>query len=521
MILTKRLVALLSVFSVALAAKDSDYYPPGMTNPNVKQEMYWKDAVNVLQDLDQFESLHILYHGCVYVFLISQQSYAFALHVPGSLGAQLLSLRWSLYGPRYGTGESYEYNQNGGGGGGESNGCGGDGGEYFWYMGRTQCFRANVAFSLYGILEGQSHSGKACQKSTYINSFFTTYGVESFGGPLGLGVDTANSYCTTQEAAEDQDKYYDAGKIDDDYLSDNVQFINYMAYTSIGTGCAAGKFVTDKYTGAFCHGDLYQETVDTLDSFNAAIESLGCTQIYSSSSRRELQEYQKYDFAEMDAVKILSCSTVCDIRQYPKDCPDPYGKKMEYTKNLERALSQTSITTASHNPMQIVTYVFAGLFAVAGLLFVAAAYNVRRKAVRKPQDSADGVFRVSNSPTRRVPSGRAVAATPLPKSSTPPPKSSTPPPVLSSDSVTSADSSEFWTVPTSLSQVASKLKAKIETYTESGPQSEEPTPPRNATAAQTSEPTVPSTEFIEGTSEPATKKTRLAAFTRRLFGKKH
>jgi hypothetical protein len=433
-----------------------------------------------------------------------------------------------MYGPRYGTGESYEYNQDGGGGGDdvrESHGCGGDGGQYFWYMGRTQCFRANVAFSLYGILEGQSHSGKACQKSTYINSFFTSYGVESFGGPLGLGVDTANSYCTTQEADEGQDKYYDAGKIDDDYLSDNVQFINYMAYTSIGTGCAAGRFVTDKYTGAFCHGDLYQETVDTLDSFNAAIESLGCTQIYSSSRRRELQEYQNYDFAEMDAVKILSFSTVCDIRQYPDDCPDPYGKKIQYTQNLERALSQTSITTVPHKAMQIVTYIFAGLFAFAGLLFMAAAYNVRRKAVRKPQDSADGVFRVSSSPTRRVPSERVVDSTPLPKSSTPPPKLSTPPPtsstpILSSQSVASADSSEFWTVPTSLSKAASQLKAKIEFFTEGGSQPEEPTPSRSTTAAQTSQLTVPSTELIEGTSEPTTRKTRLAAFTRRLFGKK-
>jgi hypothetical protein len=429
-----------------------------------------------------------------------------------------------MYGPRYGTGESYEYNQNGGGGGGgdvrESNGCGGDGGQYFWYMGRTQCFRANVAFSLYGILKDQSHSGKACQKGTYINSFFTTYGVESFGGPLGLGVDTANSYCTTQEADDGQDKYYDAGKIDDDYLSGNVQFINYMAYTSVGTGCAAGRFVTDKYTGAFCHGDLYQETVDTLDSFNTAIESLGCTQIYSSSSRRELQEYQDYNFAEMEAVKILSFSTVCDIRQYPNDCPDPYGKKIEYTKNLERSLSQSSITNSSHNPMQVVTYVFAGLFAFAGLVFMAAAYNVRRKSLRKPQDPADGVFRVSKSKRER-----SVAATPPPRSITPPPRSITPPtsstPVLSDQSIASTDSNEFWTVPSSLSQVASQIKAKIESFTESGSQAEEPTPSRNATAAQTSQFTVSSTEFVEGTSEPAKKKTRLAAFTRRLFGKKN
>jgi hypothetical protein len=65
--LIKVLTVVAIVLSVSLADKDSDYYPPGVSNPNVRQKMYWNDAVNVLQDLDQFESLHILYHGCVYV----------------------------------------------------------------------------------------------------------------------------------------------------------------------------------------------------------------------------------------------------------------------------------------------------------------------------------------------------------------------------------------------------------------------------------------------------------------------
>ena len=50
------------------AAQDSAYYP-GFTNPNVDagDEMYYRDAVNVLQDLlnGEFSELYIKYHGCV------------------------------------------------------------------------------------------------------------------------------------------------------------------------------------------------------------------------------------------------------------------------------------------------------------------------------------------------------------------------------------------------------------------------------------------------------------------------
>ena len=77
---------------------------------------------------------------------------------------------------------------------------------YFWYMGHTQCFKANVAYSLYGVLKSDSSAGSStaatCNKHTYINSFFTTFGPESFTGPLGLGVDTINSYCSTDQEKE-------------------------------------------------------------------------------------------------------------------------------------------------------------------------------------------------------------------------------------------------------------------------------------------------------------------------------
>ncbi len=60
--------SLLTTSRVVMAAQDSAYYPPGLANPLVAEdEMYYRDAVNVLQDLydGKFSALYIKYHGCV------------------------------------------------------------------------------------------------------------------------------------------------------------------------------------------------------------------------------------------------------------------------------------------------------------------------------------------------------------------------------------------------------------------------------------------------------------------------
>ena len=51
---------------VAHGAQDSAYYP-GFTNPNTEDDMYYREAVNVIQDVEdgQFDSLYIKYHSCV------------------------------------------------------------------------------------------------------------------------------------------------------------------------------------------------------------------------------------------------------------------------------------------------------------------------------------------------------------------------------------------------------------------------------------------------------------------------
>jgi hypothetical protein len=394
--------------------------------------------------------------------------------------------RWSKYGGRYGNNQDYDGEQNIN----INNGCGGDGGEYFWYLGQTQCFRANAAYSLYGVLKGASHSGHFCQRSTYINSFFTTYGIESFGGPLGLDIDTANSYCTTQEPENGQNEYY-VDEIDDDYLSSNVEFINYQAYTSYGTGCSAGKFVTDKYSGAFCRGDLFVETVDTLDSFNSAIESMGCTQIYSrsTSNGRELED-KDFTFGDLEAVKVLSFSTACDIRQYPQECPDPYGKKGEYASNMERSLSGIAMT--SRSPIHTATNFCAVLFVMCGLLFMSMAYNVHRKTVRKVKDA-----RIARN-LRRIKKRRSGN----PQEAVPPPS----PPRESAASIESSEPSDFWNVS------AAMLWEKIRFFTE-GETPNTATPNNDHTSGGQVE-VPPPPQKLE------TKRSRLGSFSRKLFGRK-
>jgi hypothetical protein len=59
--------SLLTTSRVVMAAQDSAYYH-GWKNPLVEHDvMYYRDAINVLQDLyaGEFSALYIKYHGCV------------------------------------------------------------------------------------------------------------------------------------------------------------------------------------------------------------------------------------------------------------------------------------------------------------------------------------------------------------------------------------------------------------------------------------------------------------------------
>jgi hypothetical protein len=233
-----------------------------------------------------------------------------------------LFYRWSEYGST--SQDDNDNNEDG-------NGCGGYGGDSYWYMGLTQCFRANAAYSLYGVKAGQTDSGSSgCLKKNYMNSFFTNMGVESFSDPFGIDAEGygASSECNSAQNGNGR-------KLEeDDYTYAHGQNL-FGDYTSYGTGCSKdGKFVLATFEGAYCNGGHYVATTDDLGYLNNDLDELGCKTIYSGYGGQE--GGRKLDDEDI-AADLLSYSTVCNMLEYPTKCPDPYGLKASHESSLKKA----------------------------------------------------------------------------------------------------------------------------------------------------------------------------------------
>ena len=338
--------------------RDSTIYRPGFVNPALENPLYHKSAQSVLNNLGNFKALYIEYHNCA----------------------------WAQYGQPYA--EQREGEIGGDDDGGRSFlGCAaGDGGDEYWYMGRTPCFRAQATFSLYGIPKDNSGSsiGSKCHKGTYINSFFTTMGPEALAAPLGVDTTYSNSYCTVYPPS-------DGGVIYDDDANKEGHHdtkYNFAAYTSSGMGCKRNRFVTDTYGGAFCDGNDYTKTTDTLDSFNKALDKLDCVQIYDSSSGYyyannddDGDDGGNVDFTALDnTVEILKYSITCDVSAFPEACPDPHGLKSKYSSKLKSALAKADIWHKS--PGEIAMNALSGILFFASLLLGVMIIRKRRRLAR-------------------------------------------------------------------------------------------------------------------------------------------
>ena len=218
------LFAAITVVDVVQAVKDDEYYRAGMGNPNVDLKMYWADAHNVLEDLDQFSSLYIQYHNCA----------------------------WSQNRNQY-TGEDDES-----GSGDETD---------YWYIDATPQYTANVAYSLYGSLTGESFSG--CDGNTFINSFTTNSGFESFASAI----------------------YY-AGSASTDYSG------TYSSECQGGAGVACDYqvgFATVSYSTNAC--DPYYSTgvTDSMGYMNSAFQSAQCVKIFDGNSNNYNNNNDNYN----------------------------------------------------------------------------------------------------------------------------------------------------------------------------------------------------------------------------------
>ena len=174
--------------------------------------MYWKDTDNILQDLSSFSALYVRFHQCAWTW-------------------------------------NQRHNEDDGGG--EEND--------YWYMGKIPSMEANVAFSLYGQLNGQG-TFPGCNSLTFINSFYTTTGYTAFSKAL----------------------YYAGGS----GFSSSSSGVSYGAECQggYGVGCdTSGGFAVHQYSSSICDPANMTKTTNTLSSLNSAMKNVQCSQIYSKS----------------------------------------------------------------------------------------------------------------------------------------------------------------------------------------------------------------------------------------------
>jgi hypothetical protein len=178
--------------------------------------------------------------------------------------------------------------------------CEEQGSEDKWWVGMQPCMGANVAYSLYGVLDnGKAESGNPCSKANYVNSFFTTDGLTTFA-------------------------YASKGKIDTSALTQVCTQNGDYAYS---TGCSAsGTFTMDKFSNGVCTSENYYSTTDTLNSLNEVLQDdMSCVLIYSSDG--------SVDYAS----GLLSQSVECSINMgHGESCPDPYGLLSKYEYNFSK-----------------------------------------------------------------------------------------------------------------------------------------------------------------------------------------
>jgi hypothetical protein len=178
--------------------------------------------------------------------------------------------------------------------------CEEQGSEDKWWVGMQPCMGANVAYSLYGVIDnGKAESGNPCSKANYVNSFFTTDGLTTFA-------------------------YASNGKIDTSALTQVCTQNGDYAYS---TGCSAsGTFTMDKFSNGVCTSENYYSTTDTLNSLNEVLQDdMSCVLIYSSDG--------SVDYAS----SLLSQSVECSINMgHGESCPDPYGLLSKYEYNFSK-----------------------------------------------------------------------------------------------------------------------------------------------------------------------------------------
>jgi hypothetical protein len=265
-------------------------------------------------------------------------------------------------------------------------------------LGATGCYAANAGYSLYGILKGDTDRG--CRKATFINSFFTTSGAETFaeaikatgywgysdddsvfagmdgdeGGDDGAGF---NAYCV---AADGQERKRRLEEVNEDGDMEEEEEDAALSYT---LGCQNNRFVIQSFSGYYCFGGDVLGPIDFLETANEVLDDVECVAIYDAEVGYEDEDG---DGEADDALSLLYYSQACSVRGFPGSCPDPYGKVKEYARKLESA--QTGEISCTERTEKRRTLISAILL-IAGLAMWVGSCYIDGKQVQKSREVED------------------------------------------------------------------------------------------------------------------------------------
>ena len=231
-------------------------------------------------------------------------------------------------------------------------------------MGYTECFRANAAYALYGILKNEEDKG--CTRNTFINSFFTTMGVEDLTEAIQTAGFSFNSASSSSNNEDNEDDNY-VDNISSECQSDDDEDSSY------GLACSAkNNFVYKNFGGAYCDNRRAKSVSDNLVIFNSDLNNIDCFPIYDSSSSG--QEDNDGD----NGLDLLTYSTACDVSEYPRQCPDPHGKLRLYSSALGRSSAKTS-----HPRREMVKKVVSWILLIIGIFLILAALSLICKRIAR------------------------------------------------------------------------------------------------------------------------------------------
>jgi hypothetical protein len=279
------------------------------------------------------------------------------------------------------------------------------GSDEYWYQYRTQPFCANAAYSLYGTLRNASPlssigSFSSCSRGTYINSFFTYGGADTIVEALTL---------KTGSTSFDSMGYNDGSSNSHPnsvcYVIDEGGNNGGDDGTSSTMGCSAdNQFVVAEFGGTTCDGNYFIQTLERLNQYNHAMNSVHCKQIWNYNRHyknsiayindqqqssngngrrsRHLNNDKNNDDQSSSSVslyspaeKLLSNSWACDISIYPKGCPDPYKLKKKYDTVLKSvAAGRSSRMVVTHARLQRPLSILALITLGIGVCFCGVAY---------------------------------------------------------------------------------------------------------------------------------------------------